>query len=72
MCRVDSALVAFPVRFYHVCINMRIQGNGGAATTVKEFIDCRDGKTYTGFPYSYWKHDSSDHKHPTIITQPAL
>lgn len=42
-----------------------IQGNIGAASTVKEWRDFRDGKIYNGFPYAVWKPCQE----PRIFTQ---
>lgn len=41
------------------------KGNTGAASTVKEWDDFRDGKTYTGFPYAVWKRNET----PQVLTQ---
>lgn len=41
------------------------QGNVGAAGTVKEWRDYRDGRLYNGFPYAVWTMGSE----PTILTQ---
>lgn len=32
-----------------------MQGNFGAATTIKEWTDFQDNKRYPGFPYAVWK-----------------
>lgn len=46
---------------------LSMQGNVGAASTVKEWKDFRDGKVYPGFPYAVWKLGSQ----PEIKTQPV-
>ncbi len=43
-----------------------LQGNVGAAGTIKEWRDYRDGKVYNGFPYAVWTTGME----PTILTQP--
>ena len=43
-----------------------MQGNTGAASTVKEWKDFRDGKVYPGFPHAVWKLGSQ----PEIKIQP--
>ncbi|XP_064399508.1 N(4)-(Beta-N-acetylglucosaminyl)-L-asparaginase-like isoform X2 [Halichondria panicea] len=42
------------------------RGNVGAAGTIKEWRDYRDGKVYNGFPYAVWTTGME----PTILTQP--
>ena len=46
--------------------DLSMQGNVGAASTVNEWKDFRDGKVYPGFPYAVWKLGSQ----PEIKTQP--
>ena len=45
-----------------------MQGVIGAASTVKEWADFKDQKSYKGFPYAHWSLNSGP---PVISVKPA-
>ena len=46
-----------------------MQGEVGAATTVKKWTDFREQESYSGFPYAHWSLNSGP---PVISVKPAL
>ena len=50
-------------------MNFYMQGKVGAASTVNQWKDFRDQKSYNGFPFAHWSLESGS---PIISVQSAL
>ena len=67
VCHRLRLVTEFTLTLIFLVVLFSMQGNVGAASTVKEWNDFRDGKVYPGFPYAVWKLGSQ----PEIKTQPV-